>query len=137
MDSCSYRSICRRYYNFRWRICSSIPIACTVRIYDSFCTCLEWICYGLAASTHSILQAVDGIALKRAGLPYTAFFKAGSNRSCLLHQYSLGEYDRHRVLHCDHIRFHYPYLEYHLCCRSDFMMVLIKNLVIVLIVSCV
>src|SRR5919109_1891136 len=52
MDSCSYRSICRRNYNFCWRICSSIPIACTVRIY--------------AASTLSILQAVDGIALKRA-----------------------------------------------------------------------
>src|SRR5581483_11540142 len=65
MDSCSYRAVCRRNYNFRWRICSSIPIACTIQIYESFCTCLDWIYYSIAASTLSILQAVDGIALKR------------------------------------------------------------------------
>jgi hypothetical protein len=61
MDSCSYRPICRRNSSFCWRIRSSIPVACAVRIHDGFFATAI-----IAANVLCILQAVDGIALKRA-----------------------------------------------------------------------
>src|SRR5690242_11094136 len=38
---------------FAGGVCSSIPIACTVRIYDSFCTCLDWIFYSNYSSKYT------------------------------------------------------------------------------------
>src|SRR5215210_3872666 len=67
MDSCPFRSIRWCYVSFCWRICGSLLLACAVRIKHHFSAGIAWFCTNImAASPFAILQAVDGIALKRA-----------------------------------------------------------------------